>query len=273
MKKKILVFIPSYNIENQIYSTFNSIPFKKISKLANIQYLIINDNSKDNTNGEVKKIFKKYKNKKIFLINNKKNLGYGGVQKIAFNYGIYNKFDYCVMLHGDGQYNPKYLPTFIKSLIKYCKYDPTKNSFYLPNVCVAGIFGSRMINWKDALKGNMPLYKFIGNKFLTLVQNILLFTKFSEFHSGYRSYDLKVLKLINYKNLTNEFHFDTEIIIELLKNNFTIKEFPIKTHYGNEVSHLKSIPYGVNILKITMCYSFKKLIYSLFKFRKNNKRL
>jgi hypothetical protein len=92
----------------------------------------------------------------------------------------------------------------------------------------------------------------------------LLSANFSEFHSGYRSYNVEVLKNIKFSNLTDEFHFDTEIIIEFLKKNFLIKEFPIKTHYGDEVSHLKSIPYGLNILKITCAYFFKKRFEKFF---------
>lgn len=255
MKKKVLIFIPAYNAEDQIFNTFNLIPFSMLGRLASVSYLIVNDCSNDDTNSEINRIINNNKKLKISVINNKKNLGYGGVQKISFNFAIANNFNYCIMLHSDGQYHPKYLPKFIKFLISYSIYNPknTQRKFF-----IAGVFGSRMIYWKNALKGNMPLYKFIGNKFLTFIQNILLSTKFSEFHSGYRSYDVNALKNINFNKLTNKFHFDTEIILELLKRNFLIKEFPIMTHYGNEVSHLKSIPYGLNILKITISFFLKK---------------
>ena len=261
IKKKILIFIPAYNVENHIFDTFNLIPFKILNKLANISFLLINVNSNDKTQLEINRILNTYKKLKIYLINNKKNLGYGGVQKLAFNYSIKKKFNFCIMLHGDGQYHPRFLPKFIKLLIKYSFYNLTN----IKKMFVAGIFGSRMINWRDAIKGGMPLYKFIGNKILTFIQNILLFTNFSEFHSGYRSYNVNALKNINFSNLTNEFHFDTEIILEFLKKKFLIMEFPIKTHYGKEVSHLKSIPYGFSILKITFGFFFRNARNKIFK--------
>jgi len=118
MKKKILIFIPAYNVEKHIFSTFKLIPFKIINKLVKVSYLIINDNSTDRTDLEINKILNFNKDYKFFLINNKKNVGYGGVQKLAFNYCIKNRFNFCIMLHGDGQYHPKYLPKFIKSLLK-----------------------------------------------------------------------------------------------------------------------------------------------------------
>lgn len=262
MKKKILIFIPAFNTEDQIYNTFNLIPFSMLVKLAFVSYLIINDCSTDDTNLEINRIINNKKKLKIFVINNKKNLGYGGFQKLAFNFSIIYNFNFCIMLHADGQYHPKYLPKFIKLLNKHSTHNH-KNIYQ--KLFIAGVFGSRMINWKNALKGNMPIYKFIGNKVLTFIQNILLSTKFSEFHSGYRSYNINALKIVNFNKLKNNFHFDTEIILEFLKKNFSIKEFPIMTHYGNEVSHLKSIPYGLSILKITISFFLKKLFCKFFK--------
>ena len=119
-----------------------------------------------------------------------------------------------------------------------------------------------MLKWRDAITGGMPFYKFIGNKILTFFQNKLLFTKFSEFHSGYRMYNSEVLKKINFKKLTNKFHFDTEIILECLRLNYIIKEFPITTHYGNQVSHLKSIPYGIDVLIVTFRFFLAKLFFT-----------
>lgn len=262
MKKKFLIFVPAYNSENHIFNTFYLIPFNILDKLGSISYLIINDCSDDDTNLEINRIIKNKKKLKIFVINNKKNLGYGGVQKLAFNFFINNNFNFCIMLHADGQYHPKYLPKFIKLLNKHSTHNH-KNIYQ--KLFIAGVFGSRMINWKNALKGNMPIYKFIGNKVLTFIQNILLSTKFSEFHSGYRSYNINALKIVNFNKLKNNFHFDTEIILEFLKKNFSIKEFPIMTYYGNEVSHLKSIPYGLSILKITFFFFFKNLFFKFIK--------
>ena len=177
----------------------------------------------------------------IQLIKNEKRLGYGGVQKVAFRYAIKNNFDYVIMLHGDGQYAPEKIPEFIDNLL---------------NNNVDAVFGSRLINPRGALKGGMPIYKFIGNKVLTFVQNLILGSNMSEFHSGYRSYKISALKKINFEKNTNNFHFDSEIIIQMLKSNLVIKEIAIPTFYGDEVSHLKSVPYGINVLMSTIKYKF-----------------
>jgi len=236
-KKKYLIFIPAYNVEKTIYKLFCDIP-KKIFKVYKVDIIIINDLSSDQTNYELIKIKKKF-NYKIIILNNKEKLNYGGVQKKAFNYSIKKKYDYVIMLHGDGQYSPKKLPNFLK-LLATDKYD--------------AVFGTRMFSYYSALSGGMPLYKLIGNICLTKVQNFILNTKISEFHSGYRSYKIKSLKKINFNKLTNQFHFDTEIIIKFLLKKFSIKEIPIPTIYGEQVSHLKSIPYGLNILKVMFRY-------------------
>lgn len=239
--KKILIFIPAYNVENHIFSLFEKIP-KNIFKKNKIQFLIINDKSTDNTKKEIKRV-KKFFNYKIQTYNCKKNIGYGGVQKFAFDFSIKKKFHYVIMLHGDGQYTPKMIPKFIKFLVSN-KYE--------------AVFGSRMTNFKSALKGGMPYYKFFGNIFLTTVQNFILSSNISEFHSGYRSFNVSALKKISYKRNTNYYHFDTEIIIKLLFAKLKILEIPIPTIYGYQISHLKSIPYGLKTLLTTIKLRLKK---------------
>jgi len=241
INKKFLIFIPAYNVERKIVSVLQRIP-QKLFKEYSIEILIIDDHSHDNTKQVAENyINKNLTEKSIHIIKNKMNLGYGGVQKIAFEYAIENKFDYVIMLHGDGQYAPEKVPEFISNLL---------------NNDVDAVFGSRLINPKDALKGGMPLYKFIGNRCLTVIQNLILGTKMSEFHSGYRSFKVGALQNINFSKNTSDFHFDTEIIIQMLKKKYKIKEIPMPTFYGDEVSHLKSIPYGINILLSTIKYRF-----------------
>jgi len=242
-KEKILIFIPAYNVEKKITKVLNKIP-KIVFNKYNAKILVIEDNSSDKTLSVIKKVIKKKGDKiKIYLIVNKKNKGYGGVQKIAFNYAIKKNFKYVVMLHGDNQYPANKILLLIKPLLTN-KYD--------------AVFGSRMINSINALKGGMPLYKYLGNIALTFFQNLVLSSNLSEFHSGYRSYKVSSLKKIKFKSNTNDFHFDTEIIIQFLKNNLKIKEIAMPTHYGDEISHLKSIPYGLNIVRSTLVSRFKK---------------
>ena len=243
IKEKILIFIPAYNVEKKIIQVLEKIP-KIVFNKYNIKIIVIEDNSNDKTLSVIKKVIKNKGDKiKIYLIVNKKNKGYGGVQKIAFNYAIKKNFKYVVMLHGDNQYPANKILLLIKPLLTN-KYD--------------AVFGSRMINSINALKGGMPLYKYLGNIALTFFQNLVLSSNLSEFHSGYRSYKVSSLKKIKFKSNTNDFHFDTEIIIQFLKNNLKIKEIAMSTHYGDEISHLKSIPYGLNIVRSTLVSRFKK---------------
>ena len=243
IKEKILIFIPAYNVEKKITKVLNKIP-KIVFNKYNINIVVIEDNSSDKTLSVIKKVIKKKSDKiKIYLIVNKKNKGYGGVQKIAFNYAIKKNFKYVIMLHGDNQYPANKILLLIKPLLTN-KYD--------------AVFGSRMINSINALKGGMPVYKYLGNRALTFFQNLVLSSNLSEFHSGYRSYKVSSLKKTKFKSNTNDFHFDTEIIIQFLKNNLKIKEIAMSTHYGDEISHLKSIPYGLNIVRSTLLSRFKK---------------
>ena len=186
-----LIFIPAFNVENKILKVLKKIP-KNVFRNYNSKIIIIEDCSVDNTLEIVNKITKnKFNGIKIKLIRNKKNKGYGGVQKIAFNYAIKNKFKFIVMLHGDDQYPANKILNLIKPLTTN-KYD--------------AVFGSRMINSIDALKGGMPFYKFLGNIALTFFQNLILSAKLSEYHSGYRSYKVSSLRQINYRTNTNDFH-------------------------------------------------------------------
>jgi len=234
MNKKLLILIPSYNVEKFIKKVLYSIP-KKLLKTNKVELLIVNDASTDNTLKILKKI-KKY-SFKVKIITNKTNRGYGGVQKIGFNYAIKNKFDIVALLHGDGQYTPQLLPKLIGPI--------NKNSSEV-------VFGSRMLKPLNALKGNMPIYKFVGNIIITGIQNLFLISKMSEFHSGYRVYSVESLKKIPFNYNSNFFHFDTEIIIQLLFAKIKIKEIPIPTIYSGQISHLKGIKYSYNVIKITL---------------------
>ena len=163
------------------------------------------------------------------------------MQKKAFNYAIENNFDYVIMLHGDDQYDPRILPEFIEKI---------------SNENVHAVFGSRFINPKEPLKGGMPLNRYIGNRAVTFIQNLIVGTKMTEFHSGYRCYKVDILKKINFKKNTNDFYFDSEIIIQMSKLNLIIKEIQIATIYADEISNLKPIPYGINVLITTIKYKF-----------------
>mgnify|MGYP001295097247 CR=1 FL=1 len=241
MKKNFLIFVPAYNVEKQIIRVLNNIP-EKIFNEHNTEIIIIEDCSKDNTKEVIKNYIKNSKiNNHIKLIENNKNYRYGGVQKIAFRYAIENNFDFVIMLHGDDQYDPKMLPEFINEIL---------------NSKVDAVFGSRFINPKAPLKGGMPMNRYLGNRAVTYIQNLIVGTKMTEFHSGYRCYNVNVIKKINFEKNTNDFYFDSEIIIQMSKLKFSIKEIPIATIYADEISNLKPIPYGINVLLSTIKYKF-----------------
>jgi 2-polyprenyl-3-methyl-5-hydroxy-6-metoxy-1,4-benzoquinol methylase len=167
------------------------------------------------------------------VLYNPLNQGYGGNQKIGFHYAIERGFDFVALLHGDGQYAPECLPDLVEPLAEGD---------------ADAVFGSRMLDPAGAIQGGMPLYKFLGNRILTLVQNRLLHTRLSEFHSGYRAYSVDALRRIPLELNTNDFHFDTEIIIQLVLAGLRIKEVPIPTYYGDEICHVNGLRYAWNVV-------------------------
>ncbi len=219
MKKKILIFIITYQASYRLKKVFDSIELKKL-KNYKIKILISDDNSKDDTLEVAKKIYKKNKSL-VILKNNKKRLNYGGNIKLCINYAIKNKYDYAIMVHGDGQYHPKFILPIIKKL--------EQNDS-------AAVCGSRMIHKKNTLKGKMPLYKFIGNIFLTKFFNIVFSTNFTDCHTGLWIYNLKYVNKNVISSLTDTYNFDNQMRINLIKKKLEIKEIPILTIYGNERS-------------------------------------
>ena len=238
MGKKILIFVVAYNAESHIKNVLDRIPRDFLnSKEYEIEILIVDDSSSDDTVSLANQyVLKNYK-LPITVFKNSENQGYGGNQKIGYLYMLKKKFDIVILLHGDGQYAPEYIPTLVQPILDN-KADV--------------VFGSRMINKKDALKGGMPLYKYFGNQILTAIQNRLLGSNLYEFHSGYRIYSADVIKKIPFQFNSNDFDFDTDIIIQIIDNGFRIKELSIPTFYGDEICNVNGIKYAWNILKSTV---------------------
>lgn len=251
VNKRVGILIPAYNTEKFILSVLKRLPEEIKTKVGEI--VIIDDHSKDDTSNIVKQYIKEQNAKNITLLYNEVNLGYGGTQKKGYNYFIEKGYDIVILLHGDGQYAPEVLSDLLKPLEE--------------EKCDA-VFGSRML--AEALKGGMPLYKYLGNKFLTKLENFFLGMNLTEFHSGYRLYSCHALKKIPFMYNTDDFHFDTEIIIQFKDNNLKILELPIPTYYGDEISNLKSISYGLNVLKSVFVY--KLHIWAICNNKKYTKR-
>jgi len=242
MAHKVLIFIVAYNHETTIQEVLSRIP-PQLSE-HETEVLIIDDSSQDDTFGEAEA----YRgtsdfNFRLTVLRNTVNQGYGGNQKIGFQYAIENSFDVVALVHGDGQYAPEKLPDLIAPVL-------------------AGeadaVFGSRMMIKGGARRGGMPLYKYVGNKILSTFQNLVLGSSLTEFHSGYRIYGVDALRRIPFYLNTNVFHFDTEIIIQLILGGFRIKELPIPTYYGDEICNVDGLVYAKDVFKATAVVPFHR---------------
>ncbi len=177
---------------------------------------------------------------KVHVVKHKQNLGYGGNQKAGYAYFMEKGFDVVVLLHGDGQYAPEIL-----------------HHLYHPIVTgeADAVLGSRMMpDFEGPLKGGMPLYKYVGNRILSTFENWALGMDLTEFHSGYRAYSLRALRAIAMDAMTDDFHFDTEIIIKLHHQGFRIKEVPIPTYYGNEICYVNGMKYAFDVVRAVRRY-------------------
>lgn len=224
---RLLIFIVAYNAEKTLSSVLGRIPEEL--KKRDVEVLVIDDHSKDNTFHAGLTHERDASGFKVTILRTTENQGYGGNQKLGYQYAINGGFDAVALLHGDGQYAPEELPNLLGPLLQG-EAD--------------AVFGSRMLDRMNALRGGMPLYKWIGNQALTHFQNLLLRTSLSEFHSGYRLYSVEALKKIPFQRNSNDFHFDTEIIIQFVLADARIKEVPIPTYYGDEVCHVNGLRYA-----------------------------
>jgi glycosyltransferase involved in cell wall biosynthesis len=235
--KRIGVFIIAYNAVDHLEKTIRRIPSEIYDNVEEI--FVIDDCSRDNTYHAA--LGYKYENNigKLTVHRNEKNQGYGGNQKVGYQYAIDRKLDVVALVHGDGQYAPEALPILLDPLI---------------NNEADMVFGSRMSTKGAALKGNMPYYKYFGNRILTYLQNYLTGLSLSEYHSGYRLYSVEALKKIPFTSFTNTWHFDTQIILALAERSMRIVERPIPTYYGDEICHVNGIPYAMNCLIESLRY-------------------
>lgn len=230
--KKVALFVIAYNAERHIGSTLERIPAWSRPLFSEI--FVIDDDSKDDTVNMAYRTGKTLGLKNFSVMKTPQNQGYGGNQKIGYTYSINRGHDIVVLLHADGQYPPEYVPDIVAQYA-----DPATDA----------VFGSRMITRSAALFGGMPLYKWTGNQILTSIENRILGTGLSEFHSGYRSYRTDTLRQIPFHLNSNDFHFDTDIIIQLTLNGNRIVEIPMPTHYGDEKCHVNGMRYAWNCLK------------------------
>jgi len=238
---KLLILIVAYNAEETLENIINRIPEKLLDDSTwETEILVIDDASQDNTFHIGKKC--QLYNAKVTVLKNPVNQGYGGNQKLGYHYALKHGFSVVALIHGDGQYAPEKLLELIS---------PFADKKY------AAVFGTRMGIRGDALKGGMPLYKYIGNKILTLIQNTLAGTNLTEYHSGYRLYSCEALAQIPFELNSNGFDFDTDIILQLHRAKLSIVELPIPTFYGNEICYVNGVQYGIKIITTTLLFALQ----------------
>lgn len=231
-RTRVLVFIVAYEAAATIRRVLERIP---ALPAYDVEVLVIDDSSKDATFSIADEIRRggayRYP---LTVLRNPQNQGYGGNQKIGYHFAIERGFDAVVLVHGDGQYAPEALPQIIAPIAEGV---------------AEVVHGSRMLKPRDAIKGGMPVYKFVGNKMLTWYQNRVLGARLSEFHTGYKAYAVRALRRVPFAINSNVFHFDTEIIIQMLRAGFRIVEVPIPTFYGDEICRVNGIRYALDVAR------------------------
>lgn len=233
--KKLVVILPAYNAAKTLKKTYDEIPFDIVDDVV-----LVDDKSSDNTAELGKEIGIKH------IIIHEKNKGYGGNQKSCYNKALELGADIVVMLHPDYQYTPK----LIESM-----------AHLIANDVYPVVIGSRILG-KGALKGGMPMYKYIANRFLTLSQNILMSQKLSEYHTGYRMFSKEVLEGINYNINSDDFIFDNQMLAQIFYAGFEIAEITCPTKYFDDASSIniqRSTTYGLGVLGVSWKYFFNKI--------------
>ena len=233
--KKVVIVLPAYNAANTLKQTYDEIPFDIVDEVV-----LVDDASKDNTAEIGRQIGIKH------VLVHEKNKGYGGNQKTCYNKALELGADIVIMVHPDYQYTPKLIHA-MASIIG--------NDLY------PVVLGSRILG-KGALKGGMPTYKYIFNRFLTLSQNILLNQKLSEYHTGYRAFSKEVLTKINYMANSDNFVFDNQMLSQIFMADFEIAEVTCPTKYFEEASSINfknSVEYGMGVLKVSLTHRLHKM--------------
>jgi len=232
--KKILVVLPAYNAERTLEQTYQEIPFDIVD-----QVLLVDDYSADRTVELARKLG-------IETVLHDRNYGYGRNQKTCYREALRRGAQIVVMVHPDYQYTPK-LITAMASMIAFGVYDV--------------VLGSRIIGG-GALKGGMPRYKYVSNRFLTAAENLLLGSKLSEFHTGYRAYHRKVLENLPFHVNSDDFVFDNEILAQVLYFGYAIGEVSCPTKYFKEASSInfkRSLVYGLGVIVTALKFKLQKM--------------
>lgn len=234
LSKKVVVVLPAYNAATTLEKTFAEIPFEYVDEVV-----LVDDASRDETSAVGRKLGIRH------IIRHSENKGYGGNQKSCYDKARELNADIVIMLHPDYQYTPK-LITAMASIIANGVYPV--------------VLGSRILGM-GALKGGMPIYKYIFNRCLTLSQNLLMNQKLSEYHTGYRAFSREVLEKINYHANSDDFVFDNQMLAQVFYAGFEVAEVTCPTLYeeaSSSINFSRSVTYGLGVLRTSFQYFFAK---------------
>jgi glycosyltransferase involved in cell wall biosynthesis len=232
--KKIVVVMPAYNASQTLERTYKEIPKDMVDEVV-----VVDDCSVDGTAEKARSLGIKH------VIRHQANLGYGGNQKSCYRKALDLGADVVVMVHPDYQYTPLLIPSLC---------------YPICNGLFEVMMGSRILG-KGALKGGMPLYKYVANRFLTLIQNILIGAKLSEYHTGYRAFSREVLERLNLEANSDNFVFDNQILSQIIYAGYEIGEVTCPTNYfdeGSSINFKNSVVYGLGVLKVSLQHRLQK---------------
>jgi glycosyltransferase involved in cell wall biosynthesis len=234
-KQKVVVVMPAYNAERTLRQTYADIPKDVVDEM-----MLVDDGSWDNTVKLAKKLG-------IKVFKHPQNRGYGGNQKTCYTMALDNKADVIVMVHPDYQYDPTLIPELVEPILGG-RYEI--------------MLGSRIRTREEVLEGGMPLYKYLGNRFLTLLENLVLGRNLSEYHTGFRAFKRDALLKLPFHRFSDDFVFDQEILISAVAEGFRIGEIAVPVKYFPEASSinlLRSLKYGISTLVVMGWYVLYRL--------------
>ena len=243
--RKVVVVLPAYNASKTLEKTYHEIDFNIVDDV-----ILVDDLSKDNTVDVGKKLGIKH------IIVHEENKGYGGNQKSCYNKALEIGADIVIMLHPDYQYTPKLIPAMANLL--------ASDLYHV-------VLGSRILG-KGALKGGMPIIKYIANRGLTFLQNIVMNAKLSEYHTGYRAFTREVLERVNYNVNSDNFVFDNQMLAQIWYAGYEIAEITCPTKYFVDASSINlknSTIYGLGVIKTSFQFRLQKWGFAKFRYFNN----
>jgi glycosyltransferase involved in cell wall biosynthesis len=253
---RVIVIILAYNAERHICGVLEHIPVALLNS-EEVHFLVLDDASDDAGVEAALSWVARHDVTNVTMLRNGVNQGYGGNQKLGFRLALDCSFDFAVLLHGDGQYSPTLLPALIEV------WQQTGADVVL---------GTRMWSAASARRGGMPGYKIVGNRILTRLQNLLTGESLSEYHTGLRGYSTAFLRKVPFEINTNDFHFDTEILLQAFHARAKVAELNIPTHYGDEQCHVNGLKYAYDVLKATLQFRLhQKGMFCSLKYRNSER--